>query len=92
MGVLPILFEAAICLTPLRTWWLLACRALPDLAVATATRPNPNEPGPLALLPAARSPSRLHCCNRWWALTPPFHPLPAPAFAGRWRDYSLLRL
>jgi len=50
------------------------------------------KPGPLALLPVARSPSRLHLCNRWWALTPPFHPLPAPAFAGRWRDYSLLRL
>ena len=37
------------------------------------------ERDPLALLPVARSPSRLQRCNRWWALTPPFHPLPAMA-------------
>jgi len=36
------------------------------------------QPGPLTLLPVARSPSRSHCCGRWWALTPPFHPSPAP--------------
>jgi len=34
---------------------------------------------PLALLPVARSPSRTHCCIRWWALTPPFHPSPTPS-------------
>ena len=34
---------------------------------------------PLALLPVARSPSQAHCCTRWWALTPPFHPLPFAA-------------
>jgi len=35
-------------------------------------------PGPLALLSGARSPSRKCCHSRWWALTPPFHPSPAP--------------
>ncbi len=35
-------------------------------------------PGPPALLPAALSPSLPHYCDSWWALTPPFHPLPAP--------------
>jgi hypothetical protein len=33
-------------------------------------------PGPLALLPGARSPSRRRHRRRWWALTPPFHPSP----------------
>lgn len=54
-------------------------------------------PNPLALLPVARSPSRAHCCTRWWALTPPFHPLPtlsgtpgAPSTKGR--ESFLLRL
>jgi hypothetical protein len=36
------------------------------------------EPGPLALLPVARSPSRARRRDRWWALTPPVRPLPAP--------------
>lgn len=31
---------------------------------------------PLALLSVARSPSRFRLRNRWWAFTPPFHPLP----------------
>jgi hypothetical protein len=53
---------------------VLACRVLPGLTVPAATRPNPTGPGPLALLPVARSPSRRHCCHRWWALTPPFQP------------------
>ncbi len=40
-------------------------------------------PGPLALLPAARSPSRSCHHDRWWALTPPVRPLPAlPRCAG----------
>ena len=34
-------------------------------------------PGPLALLPVARSPSRSCHHDRWWALTPPVRPLPA---------------
>ncbi len=34
-------------------------------------------PGPLALLPVARSPSRPCHHDRWWALTPPVRPLPA---------------
>jgi hypothetical protein len=34
-------------------------------------------PGPLALLPVARSPSRSCRHDRWWALTPPVRPLPA---------------
>jgi hypothetical protein len=34
-------------------------------------------PGPLALLPVARSPSRPCRHARWWALTPPVRPLPA---------------
>ncbi len=33
------------------------------------------QPSPLALLPVARSPSRRHCCHRWWALTGPEGPL-----------------
>ena len=33
------------------------------------------QPSPLALLPVARSPSRRHCCHRWWALTRPEGPL-----------------
>ena len=33
-------------------------------------------PGPLALLPVARSPSRSCHHDRWWALTPPVRPLP----------------
>ena len=48
-------------------------------------------PDPLALLSVARSPSRGHCCPRWWALTPPFHPLPATQ-AGYGRESFLLRL
>jgi hypothetical protein len=40
------------------------------------------EPGPLALLPVARSPSRSCHHGRWWALTPPVRPLPAPVSAG----------
>ena len=35
------------------------------------------KPGPLALLPVARSPSRTRFHDRWWALTPPVRPLPA---------------
>ena len=60
--------------------------AAPDLP--GATRPhrrrcdeteNPGRsqlPGPLALLPVARSPSRSCHHGRWWALTPPVRPLP----------------
>ena len=33
-------------------------------------------PGPLALLPVARSPSRPCHHDRWWALAPPVRPLP----------------
>jgi hypothetical protein len=52
---------------------------------------------PLALLPVARSPSRYHCWNRWWALTPPFQPLPSASsclqqVVATRREYSLLRL
>ena len=55
---------------------------LPDLVVAAATRPKRltkanSFPGPLALLPVARSPSRPCLHDRWWALTPPVRPLPA---------------
>ena len=66
-------------------WRFLTCRVLPDLIVTAATRPNPSTsdlrsasgPGPLALLPVARSPSRSCYHDRWWALTPPVRPLPA---------------
>ncbi len=37
---------------------------------------NPKARNPLTLLPVARSPSHGHLCTCWWALTPPFHPLP----------------
>jgi hypothetical protein len=40
--------------------------------------PGRNQPpGPLALLPVVRSPSRSCHHDRWWALTPPVRPLPA---------------
>jgi hypothetical protein len=59
-------------------WRLLTCWVLPSVIVAAATRPNPAKgPGPLALLPVARSPSRPCRHDRWWALTPPVRPLPA---------------
>jgi hypothetical protein len=63
-------------------WRLVACQVLPDLARTAATRSHlqclceAHQRDPLALLPVARSPSRTHCCARWWALTPPFQPLP----------------
>lgn len=72
-------------------WRFMACRVLSGLARTAATRSSfavsnmhstyseTSGPDPLALLPAARSPSRIHCCIRWWALTPPFHPLPYSA-------------
>jgi len=39
-------------------------------------RDRARRPSPLALLPAAHSPSRAGCLARWWALTPPVRPLP----------------
>ncbi len=79
-GVLPILFKPSS-VSGQRPGGVLACRVLPGLAVAAAMRPNR---GP------AHSPcSRLHARpagaiagGRWWALTPPFHPLPAGLPAG----------
>jgi len=60
------------------TWQFLACRVLSGLAVTAATGVNPKaHPTRLAPHQPARSPSRPHCCDRWWALTPPFHPSPA---------------
>ncbi len=58
MGVLPILFEAAICLTP----GGVVAPSLPGVTRLRRrhcgeTKPV-TEPGPLALLPVARSPSR----------------------------------
>jgi hypothetical protein len=38
--------------------------------------PKRRVPGPLALLPVVRSPSRPCRHDRWWALTPPVRPLP----------------
>ena len=67
--------------------------AAPDLPGVTRPRrrrcdetesPGRNQfPGPLALLPVARSPSQPCHHDRWWALTPPVRPLPAlPRCAG----------
>ena len=39
-------------------------------------RERTRKPVPPALLPLEPSPSRAHRWTRWWALTPPFHPLP----------------
>ena len=64
-----------------RLWQCRRFETLPGLTGLTATRPNQAislspQPGPLALLPVARSPSRSYHYGRWWALTPPFQPLP----------------
>jgi hypothetical protein len=78
---------AVICLTP------VSGMAAPDLPGVTrlhrrrcdetesfsANLRSASEPGPLALLPVARSPSRPCCQDRWWALTPPVRPLSAHA-------------
>jgi len=76
-----------------RPWRSMAWWVLPTLTLRAATRPNPIVahdpvdcstrhrpvgPGPLALLSGAHSPSRRCLHRRWWALTPPFHPSPAP--------------
>jgi hypothetical protein len=54
------------------------CRRRCDETESLRGRVTAPEPGPLALLPIARSPSRPRCRDRWWALTPPVRPLPAP--------------
>ena len=64
---------------------VVACRVLPSLARPAATRSHLGgcpQRDPLALLPVARSPSRNHHWPRWWAFTPPFHPLPAHTQSG----------
>ena len=38
---------------------------------------DPKACNPLTLLPVARSPSQGYLYPCWWALTPPFHPLPS---------------
>ena len=94
--ILPILSArrpAVICLTP------SSGAAAPGLPGATRpcrrrcgeTEPAAftAQPGPLTLLPVARSPSRPRRRGRWWALTPPVRPLPAPE---RRRESFLLRL
>src|SRR5690606_31862891 len=70
--------SAVICLGLTGRRWV-ACQVLPGFAHIAAMRSDLpcSKPDPLTLLPVARSPSRRHCCHRWWALTPPFHPLPA---------------
>ena len=70
-------------------------RVLPDLTFVAATRSHRlRGRDPLALPLVARSPSRSYCYDRWWALTPPFHPLPAhdSEESNCRRDCSLLRL
>jgi len=60
---------------------------LPDLTDLHCDETEPLGP---AHSPCSRLHARLAGCittRRWWALTPPFHPLPR-----MWRDYSLLRL
>ena len=86
----PILFPTVICLSPVAPdWRRLACRVLPDLTVAAAMRPNA-WPGPLTLLPVARSPSRSRCRAPLVGSYPTVSPLTAPH--ERRRDCSLLRL
>gem|GEM_PF-1686804 len=72
-------FKTVICLSSIGCWRLLTCRVLPDFAVAAAARSNPGT-NPSRTHPPC---SRLHARpagpvtgNRWWALTPPFHPSP----------------
>jgi hypothetical protein len=77
----PILSSAVICLDRVKRpgdLWLARCY----LASPAPLRRDctsmccHRQRNPLALLPVARSPSRTHCCARWWALTPPFQPSP----------------
>jgi hypothetical protein len=76
-------------------WQFVACWVLSSFTRTAATRSHKVR-DPLALLPVARSPSQAHYCTRWWAFTPPFHPLPAPSSLLptmlRRRESSLLRL
>ena len=73
--------STVICLRSIRPGGLWLVRGLLSLTRTAATRSyclilRSREPNPLALLSVARSPSQEHCCPRWWALTPPFQPLP----------------
>jgi hypothetical protein len=43
------------------------------------SEPRKAHPTRLASHQPAQSPSRHHCWQRWWAVTPPFHPSPFPA-------------
>jgi hypothetical protein len=53
------IFHAVICLTSLfARRQRLTCGVLPHLTIVAAVRPNFYQPGPLTLLPIARSPSR----------------------------------
>lgn len=74
---------AAICLTPS---YGVAASGLPGVTRlcrhrCDETKWSKQPPGPLALLPVARSPSRPRHRDRWWALTPPVRPLPGPCWA-----------
>jgi len=77
MGVLPILFEAAICLT------LTSSVVTPGLSdviqpYRQSLRRDRTFDSP-AHSPCSQLHARLAGCittSRWWALTPPFHPLP----------------
>ena len=82
-------FQPATAPSSISTHAVTSCpvRAPAVYGLPGVTRPHPHccdeiqpsaladmRPNPLALLPVARSPSRVHHCTRWWALTPPFHP------------------
>jgi len=75
----------------------LAAPGLPGVTRPHRRRCDGSEPGlcrahPTRLAPhqPAQSPSRSHRCDRWWALTPPFHPSPVPVLAGHRLVCSLL--